>query len=110
MSDLDHIHAVSSDWETYSPMTHAEVQALIELIANYQNDTQLLWNALAVHCWGIQAALGNWDAPSAVSAVHAFYAREPRAEWTGGGPNDGEPRPVLPADINEFIQRARSAP
>lgn len=110
MTDLHVIDAISEDWETYSPMTRDDVRTLVERIARRHGSEQLLANPFAVWAWGVQSALGNWDTPTALAAVDAFYAAEPRAVWVGDGPEAGEPRPVLPGDITEFVERARAAP
>lgn len=109
-NEIGAVAAIINDWETYSPMTPAEVWSLIQLIASNE-DGRLLHNPYALECWGAQAALGNWDSPTAHAAVHAFYALDPRPVWRGGDePEAGQPRPVLPGDITRFVEAARANP
>lgn len=109
MNELDVVGAIADDWETYSPMTPAEIGSLVQLIATHVGE-QLLRNPMALDAWGCQAALGNWDSATAHAAVRAFYQLEPQPVWSGGDePEAGQPRPVLPGDITRFIEAARKA-
>lgn len=97
---------IGDDWQTYSPMTAEQVQDLIELIDTCDRGNRR-HNRMAVDAWGAQAALGNWDADTAMQAVRAYYAQEQRPTWMDEDSADPVPRPVLPYDITQFITRAR---
>jgi hypothetical protein len=101
-----YIEAIAADWETYSPMTREDVAHLIEHIATHEGPAVLCHPNVVDH-WGIQAAIGNWDTATALHAVRDFYARVPRAVWTGDGPEAGTLRPVLPLDITSFVRAVR---
>jgi hypothetical protein len=83
-----------------------DIRQLLALIASHDGRTIglidiELWTTMAMEC--------GWNKRDTFDAVLDFYARNPRPVWTNG-PEAGQPRPVLPADINEHHRRvARSA-
>jgi len=77
-----------------------QVRNLLKLI--YSHDEREVTD-LAIDAWQWHANNGNWDEQTARDAVHLFYEAPGNGpiEWRNG-PVDGEPRPILPADINAF--------
>jgi hypothetical protein len=74
--------AVAADWETYSPMSEADVRGLLELVA--MHDGREVTDSV-VYGWGVESAKGNWDRETAERAVEAFFARPRLSQRLGPG-------------------------
>jgi hypothetical protein len=98
--------AIMDDWQTYSPMTPDQIQDLIELMDTHDGGNRR-HNHMAIEGWGVMAALGNWDADTAMRAVRVFYAQPDRPVWMDDDSADPVPRPVLPRDIAAFVEQSR---
>jgi hypothetical protein len=58
-------------------------------------------DAVAVSTWTWQATHGGWTREAAMAAAIRHYSQDPPVCWLG----TDTPRPLLPADINNLINR-----
>jgi hypothetical protein len=79
-----------------------DIRHLLELIAHYDGRTIRL---IDIELWATIATECGWNKRDAFDAVLDFFARDPQPVWTGDGPEAGQPRPVLPADITDHHDR-----
>jgi hypothetical protein len=61
---------------------------------------------VAVSLWTWQAAHGCWTREAAMNAAIEHYAAVPPVCWDG----TDQPRPLLPADVNQYLERKGQQP
>ena len=75
-----------------------DIRELLDYLAAHDGRTVDL---VAVYAWTEQAVLGGWTREAVRTAAVRHYATVPPVCW----PGTDEPRPLLPADINQLISR-----